>query len=125
MGLERRASAIAGRGTFTTEALAVGAPVDADMAELNHSCDPTLVVWGDEPTLVAFRDVVAGEELTVDYATLTADPAMLVRCHCESYRCRQMVTGDDWRIPQVQWRYAGHFAPAVQRLVDQTPTSGH
>jgi hypothetical protein len=125
MGVERRASAIAGTGTFTTEGLVVGVSVAVDLAGLNHSCDPTLVVSGDGEVLVAFRDVAAGEELTVDYATLTADPTMLVRCHCETYRCRQMVTGDDWRIPQVQRRYAGHLAPSVQRLVDALPpTSG-
>jgi hypothetical protein len=49
---------------------------------------------------------------------------MLVRCHCETYRCRQMVTGDDWRIPEVQRRYSGRFAAQVQRLIDQTRTSG-
>ena len=118
MPTERRASPIAGRGTFTTQALPAGTGVAVDANELNHSCDPSLVWAGDR--LVAFRDVAAGEELTVDYATFTADPALLVRCHCESYRCRQMVTGDDWRIPQVQRRYAGHFAPQVQHLLDES-----
>jgi len=118
MPTERRASSIAGRGTFTTEALPAGTAVAVDVTELNHSCDPTLVPGGDRgASLVAFRDVEAGEELTVDYATLTADPAVLVRCHCETYRCRQLVTGDDWQIPQVRSRYAGHFAPPVQRLL--------
>jgi hypothetical protein len=28
-----------------------------------------------------------------------------------------MVEGTDWRIPQLQERYAGHWAPAVQRLI--------
>lgn len=116
MPTERRASPIAGRGTFTTEPLAAGATVAVDHRELNHSCDPSLVWEGEQ--LVAFRDVAAGEELTVDYATTTTDPDLLVRCHCETYRCRQMVTGDDWRIPEVQRRYAGHFAPEVQRAID-------
>ncbi len=118
--VERRGSVIAGRGLFTAEPLAQGSRVDADPDLLNHSCDPTLA-WTTGGELVAFRDVVAGEELTVDYATTSADPQMLVRCHCETYRCRQMVTGDDWRIPQLRGRYAGHFAPAVQVLVDAQP----
>ena len=29
-----------------------------------------------------------------------------------------MVEGSDWQIPQLQQRYAGHWAPAVQRLID-------
>ncbi|HEX5428944.1 MAG TPA: SET domain-containing protein [Pedococcus sp.] len=118
MALERRVSAIAGHGLFTTEDLPAGAVVDADLGLLNHSCDPA-VAWvdGDE-RLVAFRDVAAGEELTVDYATCTTDGSMLLRCHCETYRCRQMVTGDDWQIPELQRRYAGHFAPEVRRRIE-------
>jgi hypothetical protein len=122
MPTQRRASAIAGRGSFIDGALASGSAVDADLGLLNHSCDPT-VAWVDgEARLVAFRDVAAGEELTVDYATCTTDPSMLLRCHCETYRCRQMVTGDDWQIPELQRRYAGHFAPEVQRRIDALPT---
>jgi len=118
MPTERRESAIAGRGLFTTVDVHTGASVDADLMRLNHSCDPS-VVWGpDGATLVAFRDLRAGEELTIDYATCTDDPRMLVRCHCETYRCRQLVTGDDWAIPEVQRRYAGHFAASVQRRID-------
>jgi uncharacterized protein len=83
----------------------------------NHSCDPNLG-WADAYTLVALREIAAGEELTNDYSTSTADPAFLLRCHCETYRCRQMVTGDDWRIAQLQLRYAGHWVPFLQRLID-------
>jgi hypothetical protein len=83
----------------------------------NHSCSPN-VGWSGAYSLVALRDVAAGEELTHDYATSTADPAFLLRCHCETYRCRQLVSGDDWRIPELQLRYAGHWVPVLQRLID-------
>jgi len=119
MAMERHVSAIAGHGVFTTAAVPRGAPVEVDAALLNHSCDPSLVWTPSGDGLVAFRDVDPGEELTVDYATSSTDPELVVRCHCETYRCRQLVTGDDWRIPQVQQRYAGHFAPEVQRAVDR------
>ena len=33
-----------------------------------------------------------------------------------------MVEGTDWRIPQLQLRYAGHWAPDVQALIDQQDT---
>ncbi|WP_432987337.1 SET domain-containing protein-lysine N-methyltransferase [Dactylosporangium sp. CA-233914] len=39
----------------------------------NHGCDPSLW-WSGPYTLVARRDIAAGEELTNDYATSTADP---------------------------------------------------
>jgi SET domain-containing protein len=83
----------------------------------NHGCDPNLGFAG-EYSLVTLRDLAAGEELLVDYAMSTTDPDYYLRCHCPSYRCRQMVEGSDWRIPQLQQRYAGHWAPAVQRLID-------
>jgi hypothetical protein len=121
MAIERRASAIAGRGMFTTGPVSRGAAVEVDAALLNHSCDPTLVWTAGGTVLVAFRDVGPGEELTVDYATASTDPELVVRCHCETYRCRQLVTGDDWRIPQVQQRYAGHLTPVVQRALDGRP----
>ena len=116
-------SLIAGRGLFTTGEIARGEHVDVDVELLNHSCDPTLAWSADGVRLESFRDLSAGEELAVDYATSSGDPEMLVRCHCETYRCRQMVTGDDWQIPQVQQRYAGHFAAAVQSLIDRSRAS--
>jgi SET domain len=120
MDTERRASAIAGTGVFTTVPLTTGEPVEVDPGVLNHSCDPTLAWSATSAAFETMHDVPAGQELTVDYATLSADPDLLVRCHCETYRCRQMVTGDDWRIPELRRRYAGHFAPPVQRLLDTT-----
>ena len=87
-----------------------------DRGPVNHACDPNLG-WDGE-VLVTLRDIAAGEELVVDYAMSVSDPEYILRCHCDSYRCRQMVEGTDWRIPQLQRRYAGHWAPDVQRLID-------
>ncbi len=119
---EVRQSPVAGRGLFAVAAIAAGTevlrpdgPVHAH-GPVNHACDPNLG-WAGE-ALVTLRDVGAGEELVVDYAMSTTDPAYLLRCHCDSYRCRQMVEGTDWRISQLQQRYAGHWAPAVQQLID-------
>lgn len=108
---ERRPSPIAGRGVFARTDLAAGSAVSGP---LNHSCDPNTWFAGD--VLVTRRAIPAGEELTYDYATGSDDVTMM--CHCETYRCRQMISGDDWRIPQLQQRYAGHWAPALQRLID-------
>jgi hypothetical protein len=116
----QRPSPIAGRGVFTVAELAADRPAwrgDPADCPFNHSCAPTL--WWSGGVLVTCRAVPTGEELTVDYSTCTADPSFLLACHCESYGCRQMVTGDDWRIPQLQRRYAGHWAPALQRLLDE------
>lgn len=83
----------------------------------NHGCDPNLG-WVDEYTLATMVDVAADRELLTDYAMASVDPELVLRCHCPSYRCRQMVAGDDWRIPQLQERYRGWWAPYVQQLVD-------
>jgi hypothetical protein len=83
----------------------------------NHSCDPNLG-WVDAYSMATMVDVAAGQELVSDYAMSTADPGYVLRCHCPSYRCRQMVAGDDWRIPQLQERYRGWWVPYVQSLVD-------
>ena len=120
--VEVRASDVAGHGLFAvspipagTEVLRPGGPVH-EQGLLNHACDPNLG-WAGE-ALVTLRDIAADEELLVDYAMSTVDPAYYLRCHCASYRCRQMVEGTDWRIPQLQRRYAGHWAPHVQRLIE-------
>jgi len=120
--LEVRPSPVAGRGLFAVAAVAAGVEVlrpEAPVHEagpVNHACEPNLGWAG--AALVTLRDVAADEELLVDYAMSVADPAWFLRCHCPSYRCRQMVEGSDWRIPQLQQRYAGRWAPAVQRLID-------
>ncbi len=82
----------------------------------NHSCEPKMG-WADEYTLVTLADVAAGQELTDDYATSTADPDFVLYCHCETYRCRQVIEGTDWMIPQLQLRYAGHWVPYLQRCI--------
>ena len=120
--LEVRPSPVAGRGLFAVAAIPAGVevarptgPVHED-GSVNHACDPNLGWAGD--VLVTLRDVEAGEELLVDYAMSVTDPSWFLRCHCASYRCRQMVEGTDWQIPQLQRRYAGFWAAYVQELID-------
>jgi SET domain-containing protein len=118
--VERGASRIAGRGLFAAAPIGKGSVVAQQhgVGELNHSCDPNLG-WTDDATLVAVREIAAGDELTVDYATVISDPEFVMMCHCETYRCRQVIEGTDWTIPQLQRRYAGMWAPEVQRLIDE------
>jgi hypothetical protein len=112
-------SRIAGRGLLAVAPIATGTVVltQSGVGELNHSCEPNLG-WQDDRTLVAISDIAAGDELTLDYATVITDPDFVLMCHCETYRCRQVIEGTDWKIPQLQKRYAGQWAPSVQRLID-------
>jgi SET domain len=122
--VEARSSRIAGRGLFAAEPVAGGSVAlrQHGVGDLNHSCDPNLG-WADDSTLVALRDITEDDELTVDYATAMCDPDFVMMCHCETYRCRQVIEGTDWRIPQLQKRYAGWFAPSVQRKIDEADRS--
>jgi hypothetical protein len=88
----------------------------------NHSCDPNL--WlADEVTLVARRRIEAGEELTVDYATMTVAPWQL-ECRCRAASCRGVVTGDDWRRPDLQERYCGRVSPFIAaRISNPAPSA--
>lgn len=79
----------------------------------NHSCEPTM--WhADERTLVARHDIEPGRELTVDYATQTADPGFRLECRCAAAACRRVITGNDWQIKEFQRVYRDHVVPAVK-----------
>ena len=82
----------------------------------NHSCDPTLWHTGVF-ALSARRDIAAGEEVTVDYATQTAEPDFVLDCRCGSVGCRGTVTGSDWRLAELQERYGEHWVPALRLLI--------
>ena len=82
----------------------------------NHSCDPT--AWmSDAVTEVARRSIAAGEEITIDYATHSALPEWRMTCGCGSQLCRSVVTGDDWRVPELRARYGEHWSPFIVRRI--------
>ncbi|VTR98689.1 nuclear protein set : Nuclear protein SET OS=Pedosphaera parvula (strain Ellin514) GN=Cflav_PD1759 PE=4 SV=1: SET [Gemmata massiliana] len=83
------------------------------MMFLNHSCEPNVGVQG-QIAFVAMRDVAAGEELTLDYATIDHD-AEPMPCRCGASTCRRLVTGRDWQLPALQRKYEGYFAWHLQR----------
>jgi len=75
---------------------------------LNHSCQPNVGIRG-QCVFVAMRAVRGGEELTYDWA-MEEDSREVTRCACGSPRCRKVLTGRDWRRPDLQRRYAGYFS---------------
>src|SRR5262249_23495802 len=58
---------------------------------------------------VAMRDVAAGEDLTLDYATIEHDVEPM-DCRCGAPGCRRVITGQDWRRPELQKQYGNSFA---------------
>jgi len=75
---------------------------------INHSCDPNVGFRG-QVVYVAMRDIATGEELCHDYAMERSDEYSL-HCHCGSALCRGKVSGDDWKLPELQQRYRGYFS---------------
>lgn len=80
----------------------------------NHSCDPNL--WMDGAVReITRRPIAVGEELTVDYATQTTDRSWTMLCRCGSSLCRLLITGEDWRRPELQLRHGDHWTPELLR----------
>jgi uncharacterized protein len=92
---------------------------------VNHACDPTALLVGAN-TLVARRDLVAGDEITYDYATSDANPYLGFICRCGSVACRGEVTGDGWSDPRLQETYGDAFSPYLLARIRalRTPIDG-
>lgn len=85
----------------------------------NHSCRPNTLPLGED-LWVAIRDIPAGEQLTIDYACFDSNGFICIeRCLCRQPECREFVRGDDYRIRELQQKYAGHFLPYIQRKIDE------
>jgi hypothetical protein len=86
---------------------------------LNHSCEANLwSVSADE--LATRRPVDPGEELTIDYATISDDATFRMECTCGAASCRGVITGEDWRRTDLHRRYARHWPPGLQRRIDSS-----
>lgn len=93
----------------------LGEPEISDF--LNHSCEPSAGMSG-QIGVVALRDLAAGEEVCIDYAMCDGTAYDEFTCGCGAAGCRGRVTGKDWRLPELQARYAGYFSPYLQRRID-------
>ncbi|HWQ99377.1 MAG TPA: SET domain-containing protein-lysine N-methyltransferase [Candidatus Methylomirabilis sp.] len=82
---------------------------------LNHSCDPNLGFHGTL-RLVAMRDIATNEELTFDYA-MSESSDYRMDCRCGAPNCRQVITGDDWKRPDLQKKFDGYFSEYLQRKI--------
>jgi SET domain-containing protein len=84
---------------------------------INHSCDPNVGFRG-QVVYVAMRDIAAGEELCHDYAMERSDDYRL-DCHCGSPLCRGKVSGEDWKLPELQARYGDYFSIYLLRKIKE------
>jgi len=85
---------------------------------INHSCNPNCGSARDSFTMVAMRDIEPGEEITYDYAMTDLDPDWSMQCNCRAKNCRKIISGDDWKIKELQERYAGYFQKNIQNKIE-------
>lgn len=97
-------------------------PVNSDDVgigeRINHSCNPNAGFQG-AIHLIAMRDIIAGEEVTIDYATCVSanEDAFTMNCVCGSSNCRGVITGQDWQLKEVQSRLLPYYQPYLQERV--------
>ena len=77
--------------------------------------------------LFAVEPIGAGEELTIDYAMIDGDPDDRMECRCGTPACRGVVSGGDWRRPDLQARYGDfsswYLLERIRRHADGEPAS--
>lgn len=79
---------------------------------VNHSCDPN--AWLEGLDVVARRDIAAGEEVTLEYATFYNERMPDFRCACGADACRGTIQGTD-HLEAFLDRYEGHVSDYVRR----------
>ena len=92
---------------------------EGSMMHLNHSCEPNVGVEG-QIVFVTMRNVEPGEELAIDYA-MSDDSDGEMACRCRTPSCRKIISGRDWRKPELQRKYHGYFSAYLQKKITELP----
>lgn len=80
---------------------------------INHSCEPNVGYRGVD-TLVAMRNIEAGENLTLDYE-MSEDSDWRMECLCGAANCRGVI-GSFKNMPQdVRERYSGYISDWLKK----------
>lgn len=84
---------------------------------INHSCNPNCGIRGSLQ-IVAMRDIKLDEEITFDYA-MSESSNYRMNCNCGSDNCRKVITGNDWKITELQNKFRGYFSEYLRRKIDK------
>lgn len=79
----------------------------------NHSCEPN-VGFNSSVTMVAIRDIEAGEELVMNYAFMETDFEAF-ECNCGAPSCRKTIDNNTWKDVDFQKLYEKYYSPYLQR----------
>jgi uncharacterized protein len=85
---------------------------------VNHCCEPNAGLRG-QVSLVAMRDIAAGEEICYDYAMSDGSAYDGFDCCCGATTCRRRVSGDDWMKEELWERYRGYFSPYLWDRIER------
>lgn len=55
--------------------------------------------------------------MTFDYATCMTGTFGNMPCSCKENECRRLISGDDWKMPRLQLKYAGYWQPYIQQKI--------
>lgn len=86
---------------------------------INHCCDPNCWLINDDD-VVARRDIKAGEQITIDYATFIIHEfpsSRIEKCLCGSANCRGRFSNNDWW--KLKETYRGHFISWIQEKINK------
>ena len=88
----------------------------------NHSCSPNAYISG-QIELRAMKNIAAGEEITVEYATAFTSDTQSFICECGSSSCRKFIKPSiDYKNPKIRKKYKSFFADYIQRIIDSEET---
>jgi hypothetical protein len=80
---------------------------------LNHSCDPTAMRHG--VNVYAWKDIRAGDEITIDYRLNAFDDNDRWECSCASANCPGVVVGSFFALDDERQRRYLPYAPRFIR----------
>lgn len=97
---------------LTDEVWVTWSPDPEHWRPINHSCDPS--AWLEGLDVVARRDIAAGEEVTMEYATFYDERMPDFTCGCGTDACRGTIRGQDWRLGAMA-AYGEHMSDHILR----------
>jgi len=86
---------------------------------INHCCDPNVWMINDED-VAARRDIKAGEQVTIDYATFIInefESSRIEECLCGAKSCRGELGKSDWWLMRNVYR--GHYISWIQEKINK------
>ncbi|MFK5968542.1 MAG: SET domain-containing protein-lysine N-methyltransferase [Candidatus Marithrix sp.] len=84
--------------------------------EMNHSCDPN-TWWSGSDSLIARRNISAGEEVTYDYSSCDIDLVFEMKCYCGTTHCRGIISNKDYLNSDWQEQYGLNLPPHVLEAI--------